>query len=79
MGGLKFRIGVHTGPAEFRDDDNFGLTLGRTARIMAAGHGRQILVSAAVAAAGGVPEPYALQSLETRTLHDAGNHRQFMR
>ncbi|MGC8532895.1 MAG: adenylate/guanylate cyclase domain-containing protein, partial [Acidiphilium sp.] len=51
VGGLKFRIGVHCGPAEFRDDDYFGLTLGRTARIMAAGHGGQILVSAAVAMA----------------------------
>jgi predicted ATPase/class 3 adenylate cyclase len=72
VGGLKFRIGVHTGPAEFRDDDYFGLTLGRTARIMAAGHGGQILVSAAVAAAGGVPEPYALQSLGMHRLKDLG-------
>ncbi|WP_460252863.1 adenylate/guanylate cyclase domain-containing protein [Acidiphilium sp. MT5] len=77
VGGLKFRIGVHTGPAEFRDDDYFGLTLGRTARIMAAGHGGQILVSAAVAmavtaGAGGVPEPYALQSLGMHRLKDLG-------
>ncbi|GAA5265455.1 adenylate/guanylate cyclase domain-containing protein [Acidiphilium sp. MT5] len=77
VGGLKFRIGVHCGPAEFRDDDYFGLTLGRTARIMAAGHGGQILVSAAVAmavtaGAGGVPEPYALQSLGMHRLKDLG-------
>ncbi len=72
VGGLKCRIGVHCGPAEFRDDDYFGLTLGRTARIMAAGHGGQILVSAAVAGAGGVPEPYALQSLGMHRLKDLG-------
>ena len=37
VGGLKLRIGVHCGPAAFRDGDYFGLTLNRTARIMAAG------------------------------------------
>lgn len=47
---LPVRIGLHTGEAEQRDDDYFGPTLNRAARIMDAGHGGQILVSAATAA-----------------------------
>ena len=39
------RAGLHTGPAEERDGDYFGPTLNRCARIAAAGHGGQTLVS----------------------------------
>ncbi|MEY2400682.1 MAG: hypothetical protein QOJ08_793 [Ilumatobacteraceae bacterium] len=46
---LPVRIGVHTGEAELRDGDYFGPTMNRTARIMDAGHGGQILVSASTA------------------------------
>ncbi|HQU25298.1 MAG TPA: adenylate/guanylate cyclase domain-containing protein [Acidiphilium sp.] len=70
--GLKFRMGVHSGPAEFRDQDYFGLTLSRTARIMAAGHGGQILVSVAASVAGAAPERYALRSLGVHRLRDMG-------
>ncbi|MCW8309093.1 adenylate/guanylate cyclase domain-containing protein [Acidiphilium sp. PA] len=70
--GLRFRMGVHSGPAEFRDDDYFGLTLSRTARIMAAGHGGQILVSVAASVAGAAPERYALRSLGPHRLKDLG-------
>lgn len=42
---LKVRMGLHTGEAELRDGDYFGQTLNRAVRIMAAGHGGQILVS----------------------------------
>lgn len=45
IGNLTVRIGVHAGPAEFRDGDYFGGTLNRTARIEAAAHARQILLS----------------------------------
>ncbi len=45
LGGLKVRAGVHSGPAEFRNKDYFGGTLNRAARIEAASHGGQILVS----------------------------------
>jgi predicted ATPase/class 3 adenylate cyclase len=68
--GLKVRIGVHYGPAEFRDGDYFGLTLSRCARIMQAGHGGQVLVSAA--AAGVAPAGFALRSLGTHRLKDLG-------
>lgn len=42
---IKVRMGLHTGEAELRDDDYYGQTLNRAARIMSAGHGRQILIS----------------------------------
>lgn len=45
IGALTVRIGVHTGTAESRGDDYFGGTLNRVARIEAAAHGSQVLVS----------------------------------
>ncbi|HJQ96038.1 MAG TPA: adenylate/guanylate cyclase domain-containing protein [Acidimicrobiia bacterium] len=44
---LASRIGVHTGEAEPTEGDYFGATVTRTARIMDAGNGGQILVSEA--------------------------------
>src|SRR3989440_13013372 len=41
---LPVRMGIGTGSAELRGDDYFGPALNRTARVMAVGHGRQILV-----------------------------------
>ena len=46
---LPVRMGMHTGEAELRDGDYFGPTLNRAARVMDAGHGGQILLSAATA------------------------------
>jgi class 3 adenylate cyclase len=47
--GLRIRCGLHTGPVQARDNDYFGGTINRTARIMNAAHGGQILVSQAIA------------------------------
>src|SRR6185437_15004114 len=47
--GLRVRCGLHTGPVQARDNDYFGGTINRTARIMSAAHGGQVLVSQAVA------------------------------
>ena len=47
IGSLKIRIGIHLGSAQLRDGDYFGPAIGRTARIMSAGHGGQILMSEA--------------------------------
>jgi hypothetical protein len=47
---LPVRMGIATGEAELRDGDYFGTVLNRTARVMAAGHGGQILVDGATAA-----------------------------
>jgi class 3 adenylate cyclase len=46
-GPLHVRMTLHTGTAEVRDSDYFGHTLSRAARILDAGHGGQILLSAA--------------------------------
>jgi len=58
------RMGIHTGTADERDGDYFGPTLNRAARLMAAGHGGQILVSAAAA-----------QLLDVDSLTDLGEWR----
>ena len=42
---LKVRMALHTGAAEGRDHDYFGPPLNRVARLLAAGHGRQVLLS----------------------------------
>ena len=42
---LPVRMGIVTGEAELRDGDYFGTVLNRAARVMAAGHGGQILVA----------------------------------
>jgi predicted ATPase len=47
---LPVRMGVATGEAECRGEDYFGPVLNRTARVMAAGHGGQILAAASTAA-----------------------------
>ena len=42
---LPVRMGIATGEAELRDSDYFGAVLNRAARVMAAGHGDQVLVA----------------------------------
>jgi predicted ATPase/class 3 adenylate cyclase len=39
------RMGLHSGEAEERDGDYFGPSVNRTARLMSAGHGGQVLLS----------------------------------
>ena len=46
---LRVRMGINAGEAEARDGDFHGTAVNRTARIMAAGHGGQILLSGAAA------------------------------
>jgi predicted ATPase len=43
---IKVRMGIHTGEAELRDGDYYGPSLNRAARLMAAAHGEQTLLSA---------------------------------
>ena len=42
---VKVRMGLHTGMAELRDGDYYGQPLNRVARLLAIGHGGQILIS----------------------------------
>ena len=46
---LPVRMGLATGEAELRDGDYFGTVLNRAVRVMAAGHGGQILVAESTA------------------------------
>lgn len=64
---LPVRMGIATGEAEVRDGDYFGAVLNRAARVMAAGHGGQILVAESTAGLlGGVD----LVNLGPRRLRD---------
>lgn len=47
IGPIWVRVAVHTGQVEERDNDYFGPALNRVARLLAAGHGGQILLSQA--------------------------------
>jgi predicted ATPase/class 3 adenylate cyclase len=46
---VRVRMGLHTGEAEERGGDYFGTAVNRAARLMAVGHGGQILCSSATA------------------------------
>ena len=46
---LPVRMGIATGEAELREGDYFGAVLNRAARMMAAGHGGQILLAESTA------------------------------
>src|SRR6266540_3973345 len=48
IGPLGVRMALHTGVVEERGGDYFGLPLSRVARLLAAGHGGQILLSLAI-------------------------------
>ena len=62
-GPIRLRIGVYTGTPLVTDEGYVGADVHRAARIAAAGHGGQVLVSASTAALAGVP------------LRDLGEHR----
>lgn len=69
---LRVRMSLNTGWAEERDDDYFGPTLNRTARILSAAHGTQILLSGATrdALADDLPPGVELRDLGTHRLRD---------
>ncbi|HUA96508.1 MAG TPA: adenylate/guanylate cyclase domain-containing protein [Acidimicrobiales bacterium] len=69
---IRVRMGLHTGEALERDGDYFGPALNRAARIMAAGHGGQVLCSAVTAAlvSGSLPDGAALVDLGPHRLRD---------
>ena len=46
IGPIRVRMAVHAGDAEERDNDYFGPAVNRVARLLSAGHGGQILLSA---------------------------------
>ena len=61
---IRVRMGVHTGEAQQRDNDYFGPTLNRAARLMSAAHGGQTVLSAATRSL-----------IDDVTVRDLGAHR----
>jgi predicted ATPase/class 3 adenylate cyclase len=71
--GVKARMGLHSGAAEWENGDYEGyITLAQAQRLMSAGHGGQILVSQTSAdlALNDLPPDLALQDLGTHRLKD---------
>jgi class 3 adenylate cyclase len=69
---LRVRMALHTGTAEVRDGDYLGPALNRVARLLAAGHGGQILLSSTTAGLvhGALPPGAALHELGEYRLRD---------
>jgi predicted ATPase/class 3 adenylate cyclase len=69
------RMGVHTGEALHTADGYVGLDVHRAARIAAAAHGGQVIVSEStrVLAGGSLPEGVVLQELGPHRLKDLGD------
>jgi predicted ATPase/class 3 adenylate cyclase len=68
VGGMRVRMALHTGAADERDSDYFGPAVNRAARLLAIGHGGQVLVSRTTADLLDAEMP------EATTLRDLGNH-----
>lgn len=74
--GLSVRMAIHTGTADERDGDYFGPALGRVARLLALGHGGQVLLSAIAAdlVAQNPPAGATLTDLGQYPLKDHDGH-----
>jgi len=69
---IRVRMGLHTGAADLRGGDYYGPALNRVGRIVAAGHGGQILLSLATQelVRDQLPAGVALRDLGERRLRD---------
>ena len=69
---IKARMALHSGTAEQRDGDYYGPALNRAARLMAAGHGGQVLLSLATEelVRDQLPASVALRDMGERRLKD---------
>jgi len=73
LGTLRVRMALHTGVAHERQGDYFGPALNRAARILAVGHGGQILLSLGTEEMlGGSLDGITLKDLGKHTLKDLG-------
>ena len=70
--GLRVRAAIHTGTADERDADYFGPAVNRVARLLAIGHGGQVLVSGVTVelAQGSLPPQASLRDLGEHQLKD---------
>ncbi len=71
-GPIRVRMAIHTGEVEQRDNDYFGPTLNRVARLLSAGHGGQTLLSRVTAemVREHLPEDTSLRDFGDRRLKD---------
>lgn len=69
---IRVRMTLHCGEVEPRDGDYFGQPLNRAARLLSAGHGGQVLISAALknALRDQLPEQTSLRDMGERRLKD---------
>jgi predicted ATPase/class 3 adenylate cyclase len=72
LDGLRARAAIHTGIADERDGDYFGSAVNRVARLLAIGHGGQVLVSGVTTdiVQGSLPPQASLRSLGEHRLRD---------
>lgn len=68
IGELRIRIGLDAGPADARNGDYFGPVVNRSARVMDAGHGGQILCTPEVIAVHGLPDGACIEDLGDHVL-----------
>jgi len=70
--GVRMRTALHTGTADERDGDYFGPAVNRVARLLAIGHGGQVLVSGTAAdlLQGEMPPQSSLRDLGAHRLKD---------
>ncbi len=70
--GVPVRMALHTGVADERDGDYFGAPVNRVARLLAIGHGGQVLLSGAtsVLLQGAMPPQSSLRDLGAHHLKD---------
>jgi predicted ATPase/class 3 adenylate cyclase len=78
IGPLRVRMALHVGSAQQRDGDYFGHTLNRAARLCAAGHGGQVLLSNAAQelAHDTLPPGVVLRDLGAHQLKDLARREQ---
>jgi predicted ATPase/class 3 adenylate cyclase len=69
VAGIRVRMALHTGACAERHGDYFGTTVNRVARLLAVGHGGQVLVSGASA------EALECELPSQASLRDLGDHR----
>ena len=68
---IRVRMGMHTGEADERDDDYFGVVVNRAARLMAVANGSQVVMSHTTAdLLGTLPDACALEHLGQHELKD---------
>ena len=67
---LRVRMGIHTGTPGVHDDDYWGMDVHLAARIAAAAHGGQVVVSAVTGRLTQLPDDVTLRDLGTHHLKD---------